>query len=199
MSIKKTIKRLFVRPKPFSMNQNKKYARYEIGDWTHASGKLRIRFRHAGGVVTKLKIGRFCLLADGVTILLGGEHRVDWVTMYPVHILFGKKNIAGYPRSKGDIIIGNDVWIGTDALILSGVKIGDGAVIAARSVVTKDIAPYSIVAGNPAQVIRFRFKKSIIADLQKIAWWNWPLSKIEEACPLLLSSDIEAFIAKYKK
>jgi acetyltransferase-like isoleucine patch superfamily enzyme len=199
MNVKKAIKRFFIRPEPLFLNQNKKYSKHEIGEGTYAAGKLRIRFRHAGGLVTKLKIGRFCSLSDGVTILLGGEHRVDWVTTYPLHTLLGKESVAGYPRSKGDVIIGNDVWIGTDALILSGVEIGDGAVIAARSVVTKDVPAYSIVAGNPAKLVRFRFIKSIRADLQKIAWWNWPMSKIEAAWPLLLSSDIEAFIAKYKK
>ncbi len=198
MNVKKAIKKFFTRREPLFLNQNKKYAKHEIGEGTYAAGKLRIRFRHAEGVVTKLKIGSFCSLSDGVTILLGGEHRMDWVTTYPLHHLFGKKRVAGYPRSKGDVIIGNDVWIGTDALILSGVEIGNGAVIAARSVVTKDVPPYSIIAGNPAKIIRFRFKKSIISDLQKIAWWDWPLSKIEKAWPFLLSTDIEAFITRYK-
>jgi acetyltransferase-like isoleucine patch superfamily enzyme len=199
MNVKKAMKKLFVRPAPFFLNQNKKYSKYEIGEWTYASGKLRIRFRRTGTTLIKLKIGRFCSLADGVTILLGGEHRVDWITTYPINILFGIKRLPGLPHSKGDVIIGNDVWIGTDALILSGVEIGNGAVVASRSVVTKDVAPYSIVAGNPAKFIRFRFDKRIIDDLQKIAWWNWSSSEIEEAWPLLLSSDIGAFIAKYKK
>jgi acetyltransferase-like isoleucine patch superfamily enzyme len=108
------------------------------------------------------------------------------------------ERVPGLPHTKGDVVIGNDVWIGQDALILSGVQIGNGAAIAARSVVKEDVLPYSIVAGNPAQHIKFRFSKSVIRDLQSIAWWNWPLPKIEEAWPLLLSSDIETFIATYK-
>ncbi len=195
MNVKKAIKRLFWRPEPFFMNKNRKYSKYEIGEWTY--GNPTVRSWREG---TTLRVGRFCALADGVVILLGGEHRTDWVTTYPFSKVFPEaKDFIGHPRSKGDVVIGNDVWIGREALILSGVTIGNGAAVAARSVVTEDVLPYSIVAGNPATFIRFRFKKSIIADLQKIAWWRWPLSKIEEAWPLLLSSNIEAFIAKYKK
>jgi virginiamycin A acetyltransferase len=193
MNMKKAIKKTFSRSAPFFMKNNKRYAKYEIGDWTY--GKPRIRSWREGAT---FKIGRFCSIADGVTILLGGEHRVDWVTTYPVNILFGGERVPGLPTTKGDVVIGNDVWIGQDALILSGVQIGNGAVIAARSVVKDDVLPYSIVAGNPAQHIKFRFSKSVIDDLQDIAWWNWPLSKIEEALPLLLSSNIEAFTATYK-
>lgn len=189
------LKKFFSRSKPFFMNENKRYAKYEIGEWTCAHDKLRIRSWREGAT---LKIGRFCTIAEGVAILLGGEHRVDWITTHPVNILFGTKRVSGHPRSKGDVIIGSDVWIGTGALILSGVTIGDGAVISARSVVTEDVTPYSIVAGNPAKHITFRFSDSVIDDLKKIAWWNWPLSKIEEAWPLLLSSNIEAFITRYK-
>ena len=194
MSMKKAMKRIFSRSAPFFMKDNKRYAKYEIGDWTY--GKPRIRSWREGAT---FKIGRFCSIADGVTILIGGEHRVDWVTTYPVNILFGVARVPGLPTTKGDVVIGNDVWIGQDALILSGVQIGNGAVIAARSVVKEDVLPYSIVAGNPAKHIKFRFSKSEIDDLQDIAWWNWSLSKLEKAWPLLLSSDIKAFIAAYKK
>jgi acetyltransferase-like isoleucine patch superfamily enzyme len=193
MNMRKAIKRFFTRSKPFFMSENKRYSKYEIGDWTY--GKPRIRSWREGAT---FKIGRFCSIADGVTILLGGEHRMDWVSTYPINILFGVERVSGLPHTKGDVVIGNDVWIGQDALILSGVVIGNGAVIAARSVVVGDVSPYSIMAGNPAKHIRFRFNESIIDALQKIAWWDWPLSRIEEAWPLLLSSNIEVFIDKYK-
>ena len=194
MNVKKRIKRLFFPDEPFFMNKNKRYAKYHIGDWTYGTPQV---FSWREG--TTLKIERFCSIADGVIILLGGEHRIDWVTTYPFSKLFPKaRGFTGHPRSRGDVIIGNDVWIGTEALILSGVEIGNGAVIAARSVVKENVLPYSIVAGNPAKHIKFRFNESIRDDLQKIAWWDWSLSKIEEAWPLLLSSNIEAFIARYK-
>jgi acetyltransferase-like isoleucine patch superfamily enzyme len=193
MNMKKVMKKIFSRSTPFFMKDNRRYLKYEIGEWTY--GKPRIRSWREG---TTLKIGRFCSIADGVTVLLGGEHRVDWVTTFPINILFGVERVPGLPHTKGDVVIGHDVWIGQNALILSGVQIGNGAVIAARSVVKESVLPYSIVAGNPAKHVKFRFSKLIIDDLQKIEWWNWPLSKIEEAWPLLLSSDIEAFIARYK-
>jgi acetyltransferase-like isoleucine patch superfamily enzyme len=136
MNVKKAIKKIFLPPAHFFMNQNERYSKYEIGEGTY--GNPTVRSGHEG---TTLKIGRFCSIADGVTILLGGEHRVDWVTTYPVNLIFGIKRIAGLTRSKGDVIIGNDVWVGRDVLILSGVEIGDGAVIAARSVVTENVAP----------------------------------------------------------
>ena len=94
--------------------------------------------------------------------------------------------------------IGNDVWIGTEAFILSGVTIGDGAVIAARSVVTRDVAPYAVVAGNPARQVRLRFSETVIDALERIRWWDWPITEIQSAWPLLLSSDVEAFVAKFE-
>ena len=100
-------------------------------------------------------------------------------------------------RSKGNVSIGHDVWIGTEALILSGVSIGHGAVIAARSVVTKDVPPYAIVAGVPARVIRSRFDPATVASLLRIAWWDWPREKIETALPLLMSDRLDAFLAQY--
>ena len=130
--------------------------------------------------------------------MLGGEHRLDWVTTYPFSALFEKaRRFRGHPRGKGDIIIGNDVWIGKDALILSRVTIGSGAAIGARSVVTKDVRPYAIVAGNPAKEVRRRFADDVVDRLLAVAWWDWPQNQIEEAWPCLLSSDIEGFLAKY--
>ena len=99
-----------------------------------------------------------------------------------------------YWFTKGDVIIGNDVWIGEDALILSGVTVGDGAVIGARSVVAKDVEPYAVVVGNPAQMKKKRFSDEIIAQLLIVAWWDWPIEKIREHLGILLSPDIEALL-----
>jgi acetyltransferase-like isoleucine patch superfamily enzyme len=172
---------------------NKQYAAHQIGDWTY--GKPNIVWGDEGATV---RIGRFCSFATGVMILMGSEHCIDWVSTYPFNILFERAKSMPLPsRTKGDVVIGHDVWFGTDALILSGVTIGNGAVIAARSVVTRDVAPYSIVAGVPARHVRFRFDPAMIEALQKIAWWDWPLPKIEEALPLFMSSDLKAFIERY--
>jgi acetyltransferase-like isoleucine patch superfamily enzyme len=176
---------------PFYTNQNKKYRAFEIGDFTY--GKPSIL---SGGEGATLKIGKFCSIAGGVTIYLGAEHHSEWVTNYTFNKLpvFAR---GGMTKTKGDVIIGNDVWMADNALILSGVTIGNGAVIGARAVVTKDVKPYEVVAGNPVRHIRFRFSDEQIAKLQKIKWWDWEVSKIEESFPLLLSENIDDFISKY--
>jgi acetyltransferase-like isoleucine patch superfamily enzyme len=130
--------------------------------------------------------------------MLGGNHRVDWVTTYPFNVLFPEgRSFKGHPHSKGDVIVGHDVWIGTDALILSGVKIGNGAVVGARSVVARSVAPYAVVAGNPARVVRLRFPEEQIRELERIAWWDWPIEKIQAAWPLLLSSNLDGFLERH--
>ncbi len=142
-----------------------------------------------------LRIGSFCSIAPGVRIFLGGDHRIDWVTTYPFSELWEQaKQFSGHPASKGDVVIGNDVWIGNEALILSGVTIGDGAVIGARAVVTKDVPPYAIVAGNPAKLIRMRFDEATVAALLEVGWWDWNDAEIERSLPLLLNDDIQAFL-----
>ena len=179
----------------YFMAENKRYAAYEIGEGTY--GRPDITFYDAGAT---LKIGSYSSIGPGVTILLGGEHHLDWVTTYPFSLLFDEaRSLPGYPHTKGDVVIGSDVWIGHEALVLSGVTIGDGAVIAARSVVTKDVEPYSIVAGNPSRHLKFRFPESTIQSLLKIAWWNWPPEQVKAARPFLQSGDVDGFIAKYSK
>ena len=103
----------------------------------------------------------------------------------------------GHPTCKGDIIIGNDVWIGAKTTIFGGVKIGDGAVIGSCSVITKDVEPYSVVAGNPAKHIKYRFTEQQIEKLKKIEWWNWDETKINEISLDLWSNDIDGFIEKF--
>lgn len=102
-----------------------------------------------------------------------------------------KKNVALAWDNKGDIIIGNDVWIGYEAVIMAGVHIGDGAVIAARAVVTKDVPPYTIVGGTPARKIRMRFEAETIAKLQQIQWWNWPVEKIRQSLPYIMDGTVD--------
>lgn len=132
--------------------------------------------------------------------LLGGEHRADWITTYPFNALFGEgAHITGHPSSKGDIVVGNDVWIGYQSCISSGVTIGNGAIIGARSVITKDVPPYAIVAGNPAKFVRYRFPQETIDKLESLAWWDWDISVIKGAIPLLLSNKIDEFFTSPEK
>lgn len=171
---------------------------FEIGDFSYGTPNV-IRWDES----TRLHIGRFCSIADDVTILLGGNHRTDWVTTYPFNVLNGPfpqaADIIGHPATKGDIWIGNDVWIGRGATLLSGVHIGDGAVIGAKTVVAKDVEPYAVVVGNPGKMIKKRFDEATIKALLEIRWWDWDEERINEATPLLCSSNIQGFIDCYGK
>lgn len=171
------------------------HKKYNIGKYTY--GKPYILDWEDG---TKLEIGKFCSIADNVTIILGGNHRTDWISTYPFPVvsdLWKKASpITGHPSSKGDIKIGNDVWIGYGSTLLSGITIHDGAVVAACSVVTKSVPAYTIVGGNPARVIGRRFKKKYIRKLLLIKWWDWDKELIEKNVELICSSRIEEFIEK---
>ena len=137
----------------------------------------------------------------GVTIELRGDHRINFVSTYPF-----RHFVDDWPQSeclkpddvdpvtRGDVIIGNDLWIGHGASILSGVQIGDGAVIGARAVVTRDVEPYSIIAGNPARLIRKRFDNETIRRLQDIRWWDWPIEKINQNVDVICSPDVHRLL-----
>ncbi len=174
------------------MNRNPAYQGYEIGDYSYGYPTI-VRFEER----TRLRIGRFCSIADNVKILLGGEHRTDWISTYPFSIFFpGWAPTEGHPASKGDIVIGNDVWICYGTMLLSGVTVGDGAVLGAGSVVTQKVPPYAIVAGNPAKVIRYRFPPDVINELLEVAWWNWPIERIQQESKFLLSGSTEEFLRR---
>lgn len=149
----------------------------------------------------KLRIGKFCMIASDVTFIMNGaNHLHDTISTYPFAI-FGEDwsdamEGKAYP-TKGDTVIGNDVWIGFGATIMPGVRIGDGAIIATKSVVTKDVEPYSIVGGNPAKEIRKRFTEREIEELLEIRWWDWPIEKITRHVQRLTSKDIKGFKALY--
>ena len=148
----------------------------------------------------KLVVGNFCSIAANVNIYLGGNHRTDWVTTYPFgHInqnIFNNFNGVGHPSTKGNVIIGNDVWIGSNVTIMSGVTISDGVVIANNSHVVKNVEPYSIVGGNPAKLIKYRFTPEQIDKLLRIKWWDWEDEKINKFTPLLCNNNIDDFINK---
>jgi len=185
---------MFRKRKKIKKSLQELYPQYQFGRETYGDPKVR-----SWGEGATLKVGSFTSIASGVQIFLGGEHRLDWVTTFPFNVLWeGAKDISGHPKTKGDVLIGNDVWIATEAVIMSGVTIGDGAVIGARSVVTKDVRPYTIVAGNPAIAVKQRFDDETIQRLLDIKWWSWSDSKIIEALPLLLNNEIDNFLEMYE-
>ncbi len=145
----------------------------------------------------RLKIGKFCSIACGAKFLFtSANHSMRSLSTYPFPIFFEEweldvKDITSAWDNKGDIVIGHDVWIGFEAVILSGVTIGDGAIIGTRAVVTKDIPPYTIVGGIPAKPIRKRFSDDVIAELLKLQWWDLPEERIKENIDSLQSGRIE--------
>lgn len=145
----------------------------------------------------KLKIGKFCSIACGAKFLFtSGNHSMKSLSNYTFPIFFDEweldaKDIKQAWDNKGNITIGNDVWIGYEAVIMQGVTIGDGAVIATRAVVTKDVAPYTIVGGVPARPIRKRFSEETIKELEKLRWWEWNSEKIKKCITAIQSGDIE--------
>lgn len=192
MNLFKKIKAIFFKEKepiaPFftkDIFHNKKFI---IGEYTYGCPKVIFENEEAN-----LTIGKFCSISVGVEIFLGGNHRIDWVTTYPFNSLpdyFPEgKNIKGHPATKGNVVIGNDVWIGKNATIMSGVTIGDGAVIAAHSVVVKDIGDYEVWGGNPARYIKKRFDQSKIDQLKADQWWHWDIDKIKNNLDKLCSNE----------
>ena len=169
--------------------------RYGFAIGRHSYGRPKVRFPESGA---RLGIGSFCSIADKVEILLGGNHRVDWATTFP----FGAFPEAwpdaladGFHATRGDVAIGSDVWLGSQAMILSGVTIGHGAVVAARAVVTRDVPAYAIVAGNPARLVRMRFGEAEIAALVETAWWDLPDTDVAPLIPLLQSGQVAELAA----
>lgn len=148
------------------------------------------------GSEARVNIGSFCSISPGVEFITGGSHPTDWVSLFPFRARWDLPGayLDGMPYTKGDIVVGSDVWIGTEALILSGVEIGDGAVVCARSVVTRDVPAFAIVGGVPARIIRYRFDEALRARLLEVAWWKWSDERIRIAAPFLSGSDIKSFL-----
>ena len=144
---------------------------------------------------SKIIIGNFTSIGGNVSILLGGEHNIDYATTFPFDILWLSKS---HPKVfQKTTIIGNDVWIGHGAIILGGVKIGDGAIIGAGTVVSKDVEPYAIIIGNPMKCLRKRFSDDIINALLKIKWWEWSDDKIRKELPVMMNTNVQEFVNRH--
>lgn len=148
----------------------------------------------------QLIIGKFCQIATGARFIMNGSnHAMNGISTYPFKVFGGEwaKKDPMHVISKGDTVIGNDVWIGNSATFMQGVKVGDGAIIGSNSLVTKDVEPYSVVGGNPARLIRKRFDEETIAFLLKLKWWDWPIEKITEHLGLISSGSIQELKAHF--
>lgn len=168
----------------------KRYPRYDLG-----AGSYGMPLVHDDQEGTILRIGAYCSIASEVQIFLGKNHRTDWISTYPFPAFVSSAHeIENYSTSRGDVVIGSDVWLCSGCIILSGVTVGHGAVLAAGAVVTRNVEPYSVVAGNPAKHVRWRFDETTRAALLKSAWWDWPESEIADCMQLLCSNQLEKFI-----
>jgi acetyltransferase-like isoleucine patch superfamily enzyme len=167
-----------------------RYPHYSIG-----VGSYGLPIVHDWSEGATLRIGAYTSIAEQVEIFLGGHHRTEWVTTYPFPAMIDEAaDITGYAFTRGDVVIGSDVWLCTGAMILSGVTVGDGAVVAAGAVVSRDVAPYSIVAGNPAKHIRWRFSEPVREALLAARWWEWPEDEVRKVSALLCSERLDSFL-----
>lgn len=154
--------------------------------------------------IDRLIIGSFCSIGTGASFIMAGNqgHRSDWASTFPFFYL--KEHEPAFSKAEdaflraGDTVIGNDVWIGAEAMIMPGITIGDGAVIGSRALVTKNVEPYTVVGGNPAREIRKRLPEPGIAMLLEMKWWDWPIERLREAMPLLCSPDIASLYRHWK-
>lgn len=164
----------------------------EIGDYTYGNPKVR-----TGAGLAKCKIGKFCCIASDVSIQLISDHHPNWISTYDLSVLLNGNDFEkAYNKNtcivKGDVIIGNNVWIGERSIILPGVSIGDGAIIGANSVVTKSIPAYAIAVGSPAKVKRMRFNEDEIKKLMNLKWWDFEDDKLLASLKFIEGSDIHA-------
>jgi virginiamycin A acetyltransferase len=180
----------------------------EIGEFTYyddPGGPEKFQekcvLHHYPFIGDRLVIGKFCAIAEGARFIMNGaNHVMSGFSTYPFNI-FGHGWEEGFDETawqrelRGDTVIGNDVWIGMEAIILPGIKIGDGAVVAAKSVVTHDVPPYAVVAGNPAKTVKARFDAETVKRLLAVAWWNWTVDKIGRNLNAIRGADIAALEA----
>jgi acetyltransferase-like isoleucine patch superfamily enzyme len=164
----------------------------EIGRHTYGLSKKSFFVPHEN---VPVRIGSFCSIGPDVLFICAAEHRVDTATTFPIQFVNGKIRNGNGTVGKGPITVGHDVWIGARCIVLSGVTIGNGAVLGAGSIVTRDIPPYAIAVGNPARTIRYRFAPDVIRRLQSLEWWNWSDDLIGERVELLTATDVDRFLS----
>ncbi len=197
--------------KGITLDRQVTHPNISVGRYSYYSGYYHghsfddcARFLLPDADADKLVIGSFCSIGSGAAFIMAGNqgHRNDWISTFPFFWMPEVPAFAGAANGyqpAGDTIIGNDVWIGSEAIIMPGVTIGDGAVIGTRALVARDVEPYAIVGGNPARVIRKRFDDADIARLLALKWWDWTDDQLHAAMPLLTSGDVAALHAHWQK
>ena len=183
------------------------HANIAVGRYSYYSGYYHghsfddcARFLLPDPDADKLIVGSFCSIGSGAAFIMAGNqgHRNEWVSTFPFHFMPEVEAFAGAANGylpAGDTVIGSDVWIGSEAIIMPGITVGHGAVIGTRALVTRDVEPYTIVGGNPAKPIRKRFSDDHIALLLEMAWWDWDDETLAEAMPIMTTGDIDALHA----
>lgn len=174
-----------------------------VGRWSYSTSPLKI---YRWNYKSKIYIGNFCSIGPEVKIIIGGEHRTDWVSTAQINAdtfnfndtFLNAQKIKNFKDSRGDLRIENDVWVGAFSIIFSGVKLGNGSVVAAGSVVTKDVDPYTVVAGNPAKFVKKRFTTKQINFLNSSKWWELDDKLIDTLSKYLLNENVDLFIKKFK-
>ncbi|MGB2832888.1 MAG: CatB-related O-acetyltransferase [Methylotenera sp.] len=190
----KKIKKLRGKPARSLANFKKAYPSYRIGINNYGVPSIKNPHKDAA-----LSIGSYCSIAPNVKIYMGGMHRTDWVTTYPFPAFEGSaQHINNFAPTNGNVTIGSDVWLCANCVILSGVTIGHGAVIANSAIVTKDVPPYAIVGGNPAKLIRWRFDEATRNALLDSKWWDWPETEVLSIVDMLCSNNIATFLEYVK-
>jgi acetyltransferase-like isoleucine patch superfamily enzyme len=151
------------------------------------------------GDTGRVIIGNFASIAPDAEFFVGGLHRTEWVSLYGLRAMLELPGAHedGFTHGRGDIVVGSDTWVTKGCTVMSGVTIGDGAVVATKAVVTKDVRPYAIVAGNPAREIGRRFSDEQVEALLRIRWWDWPTEQVKERVDLLSNPDVDGFIARF--
>lgn len=185
------------------LDQQVKHPNIIVGRYSYYSGYYHghsfddcARYLLPDADADKLLVGSFCSIGSGAAFIMAGNqgHRSEWLSTFPFAFVPDAPEFAkaanGFKPS-GDTIIGNDVWIGSEAIIMPGVQIGSGAIIGTRALVTKNVEPYTILGGNPGRPIRKRFEEREIGMLLEMEWWDWPTERLSLAIPLLTSDDIE--------
>ena len=182
-----------LRKRPFFICDNPDYSHISAGEFSYGK-PLIIGTSGRYGPDVKVSIGKFCSIADGSCFMLRVNHPIDSASTYPIERILLNSPTIPFVWSRGPISIGHDVWIGYKATILGGVTLGHGSVVAAHAVVTRDVPPYAVVAGNPAHIVKYRFTDEIISMMLDIEWWDWPISLIREKSTLISQGQIQKFL-----